>query len=224
MGLRSRFVCATALLLWAVSGAAAREVSGPARVIDGDTLEVAGVTVRLFGIDAPERDQPCARSDGGLWACGDWVAARLDAQIAGARITCTGARTDRYDRLIARCAAPASGDLGAWLVGTGMARAYRRYSVDYVPQEQRAQRAQRGLWAGLWADPAAHRAAQQAQDPPPAGTGGCLIKGNISDSGRIYHLPGSRSYAATRIDAAAGERWFCSVAEAEAAGWRAPHG
>ena len=53
----------------------------------------------------------------------------------------------------------------------------------------------------------------------------CAIKGNISRSGaRIYHVPGSPSYDATQIDEARGERWFCSEAEARAAGWRAPGG
>jgi endonuclease YncB( thermonuclease family) len=50
--------------------------------------------------------------------------------------------------------------------------------------------------------------------------GGCQIKGNIGSSGRIYHLPGSDSYAGTRIDGSKGERWFCTEAEARAAGWR----
>ncbi|GIK33735.1 MAG: hypothetical protein AMXMBFR45_23660 [Gammaproteobacteria bacterium] len=52
---------------------------------------------------------------------------------------------------------------------------------------------------------------------------GCDIKGNINSKGdRIYHLPGSRSYAGTRINPDSGERWFCSEDEARAAGWRAP--
>jgi hypothetical protein len=55
--------------------------------------------------------------------------------------------------------------------------------------------------------------------PPPSG---CLIKGNISSNGRIYHVPGSPSYDATKIDESKGEKWFCTVQEAEAAGWRAP--
>jgi endonuclease YncB( thermonuclease family) len=52
----------------------------------------------------------------------------------------------------------------------------------------------------------------------------CRIKGNISNSGRIYHVPGSRSYDTTRIDPSRDERWFCSEEEATAAGWRAPQG
>ncbi len=52
---------------------------------------------------------------------------------------------------------------------------------------------------------------------------GCVIKGNISiGSGRhIYHLPGHRYYEETVISPQYGERWFCSEAEAQAAGWEA---
>jgi hypothetical protein len=51
--------------------------------------------------------------------------------------------------------------------------------------------------------------------------GGCLIKGNVSFSDeRIYHMPGDRYYEETVIDERYGERWFCSEADARAAGWR----
>lgn len=53
-------------------------------------------------------------------------------------------------------------------------------------------------------------------------TAGCRIKGNISSSGRIYHVPGSPSYEQTKIDESKGERWFCTETEAREAGWRAP--
>jgi len=56
---------------------------------------------------------------------------------------------------------------------------------------------------------------------PPAST--CRIKGNINSKGeRIYHSPDMPSYVSTRIDTRKGERWFCSAAEAEHSGWRAP--
>lgn len=53
-------------------------------------------------------------------------------------------------------------------------------------------------------------------------TGGdCRIKGNISWGGeRIYHVPGGKYYDATQIATGKGERWFCTEAEARAAGWR----
>jgi hypothetical protein len=50
----------------------------------------------------------------------------------------------------------------------------------------------------------------------------CTIKGNVSiNTGeRIYHVPGQRRYAETRISPQYGERWFCSEDDARAAGWR----
>jgi hypothetical protein len=58
-----------------------------------------------------------------------------------------------------------------------------------------------------------------SDSPPPSG---CNIKGNISidTHERIYHVPGQRYYDDTVIDPRYGERWFCSEAEARAAGWR----
>jgi hypothetical protein len=61
-----------------------------------------------------------------------------------------------------------------------------------------------------------------APRPSSAPLGDCRIKGNISQNGRIYHVPGSASYDQTQIDTSKGERWFCTEAEARAAGWRAP--
>ena len=63
--------------------------------------------------------------------------------------------------------------------------------------------------------------ASPAPTADPQESGGCLIKGNISSSGeRIYHVPGQQNYAATVITESKGERWFCTEAEALAAGWR----
>lgn len=54
--------------------------------------------------------------------------------------------------------------------------------------------------------------------PPP----GCVIKGNINlkTGERVYHLPGQKHYDNVTIETEAGERWFCTEAEAEANGWR----
>lgn len=57
--------------------------------------------------------------------------------------------------------------------------------------------------------------------PVPAQAETCNIKGNVSTRGeRIYHVPGQKYYDDTRISPSHGERWFCSEAEARAAGWR----
>lgn len=196
---------------------AAQTVAGPARVIDGDTIEVAGERIRLFGIDAPELAQTCTR-DGAEWDCGRWARDRLRALLRGARTVCEGRGRDRYGRLVATCRADGQ-DLADRLVREGAAFAFQRYSADYVEAEKEALVAGRGIWAGEAEPPEELRAAARATADPEAPEG-CAIKGNISSAGRIYHLPGQADYAATRIDPSRGERWFCSEAEARAAGWR----
>jgi endonuclease YncB( thermonuclease family) len=67
----------------------------------------------------------------------------------------------------------------------------------------------------------AQRDEGSAKPSSPGKARNCLIKGNISASGeRIYHLPGTNLYAKTSIKERDGERWFCTEAEARAAGWR----
>lgn len=208
------------MVLMLLGGTAQADLRGMARVIDGDTLEIAGTTVRLHGIDAPEADQTCD-GDGRPWPCGEWAGDELRRMIGGDTVECARIDTDRYGRTVARCTVGRH-DLGGVLVEAGAAFAYRRYSLDYVAQERAAQSARRGLWdhggAGtaqpaLWRGTVRHVAAQ----PEP---GNCAIKGNVSANGRIYHLPGQRDYERTRINVERGERWFCSEAEAQAAGWR----
>lgn len=178
--------------------AQAEILAGHARVVDGDTLVIDAQKVRLFGIDAPEHDQLCKDAQGRDWPCGEAARDRLGVLAAGL-VRCAGRGRDRYDRLLAVCSAGGR-DLNAALVSEGMAEAYRKYARDYVPEEAQARAAQRG----------------PVQTPP----GACRIKGNISKKGQIFHLPGSRDYDRTRIDETRGERWFCTEAEARAAGWR----
>lgn len=217
--LRSCLLVASLLIALPLSAHA--EVRGFARVIDGDTLDVAGTRVRLFGIDAPEMAQPCDTPQG-AWSCGHW-AQQVLVELTRGLVTCQGIENDRYGRLVARCEA-GHGDLGAAMVEAGAATAFRRYSRDYVRHESRAQRAQRGIWQRRVlgrVDPAQFRADRRVTTVSDAAPEGCAIKGNISSNGRIYHRPGQRDYDRTRINLANGERWFCSESEAREAGWRA---
>jgi endonuclease YncB( thermonuclease family) len=210
-----------ALCLVIVTPAFAETLTGRARAVDGDTLEIAGDTVRIFGIDAPEHGQTCERADGSGWDCGTWAAKELARRVRGTRVTCEGGERDRYGRLVASCAADGA-DIAEGLVRDGVAFAYLKYSQRYLADEKQAAVAGAGLWQGRAARPEDFRAEAAAALQASAGSGaeGCAIKGNISASGHIYHLPGQEDYAATRISAAKGEQWFCSEAEAQAAGWR----
>ena len=212
------------LMLGLALPAGAAQLTGRARVIDGDTIALGVVKVRLHGVDAPEMAQSCRRA-GESWACGRAARKTLEQLAGGARVRCTPVDVDRYGRIVAQCAAGGIDDLGAALVARGMAFAYRRYSRDYVDEEQAARAARRGVWAGEARRPEAFRRAGDDPAPIPASApagGKCRIKGNITARGRIFHRPGDASYARTRIDRSAGERWFCSVAAARDAGWRAP--
>ena len=98
------------LMLLPVAGLA-QGFGGTVRVIDGDTLDVGAVRVRLHGIDAPEIGQGCTNADGVAWDCGSWVAGQVRALIGGRRVRCETVTEDRYGRTVARCAL-AGQDLG----------------------------------------------------------------------------------------------------------------
>ena len=196
-------------------------LSGRARAVDGDTLELGGVRVRLHGIDAPESAQSC-RAGGRLWSCGREATRALVGFIRGRSIACEERDRDRYSRVVAVCRT-AGQDINAWMVAEGWALAYRRYSRAYVAEETRAQAAKHGVWRGEAVAPWDWRRGKRlagARPVPRRGDGRCDIKGNIGKGGkRIYHVPGGRHYGATGIDTSLGERWFCTESEARAAGW-----
>jgi endonuclease YncB( thermonuclease family) len=208
-------------LLIACVPARAVEVAGPARIVDGDTLVIGDVIIRLHGVDAPETGQPCVDEGRKIVRPGDAAIAVLVGLAAGG-ISCFGSEKDNYGRLIAVCRTPQGEDINRHLVVEGWAWAFVKYSTDYLADEAGARSNRKGVWALACEPPWAFRqkrwavAAQKAPE-------GCPIKGNISGNGRIYHVPWSRDYAKTRIDTTKGERWFCSEKDALAAGWRPPH-
>jgi endonuclease YncB( thermonuclease family) len=204
-------------------------ISGRAQITDGDSFEIGATSIRLYGVDAPEGRQSCTR-DGRDWACGNEAARRLRSLTSDRTVTCSQRDIDDYGRVVAVCRSGGV-DLAAEMARAGFATAYRRYSSDYVDEENEARAARRGIWAGEFEAPEAYRrdgAAPQrrntdARRPAEATSEGCAIKGNINGEGeRIYHVPRSSTYDDTAIDERRGERWFCTEAEARAAGWRAP--
>jgi len=127
-------------------------IEGVASVVDGDSIEIHGTRIRLYGIDAPEARQECTRPDGAVWRCGQQAAHALSAQIGRSPVHCQPRDRDRYGRVVAVCFR-GSEDLNRWLVTNGWAVAYRRYSLDYAADEDGARLAQRGVWAGRFEMP-----------------------------------------------------------------------
>tara|TARA_R110002110_G_scaffold77667_4_gene204013 strand:+ start:1411 stop:2070 length:660 start_codon:yes stop_codon:yes gene_type:complete len=212
-------VCSWFVLpLFFATSVLAADVRGTIRVIDGDTLDVGATRVRLHGIDAPERDQPCTTLDGQNWGCGDWVTRQVRDRFEGRRARCDALDLDRYGRVVARCFVGGS-DIGKTLVAEGLAYAYRKYSHDYDPDEKSAMVADRGIHGFVMESPSRYRLTRIKGRLTP--NTDCRIKGNINSKGeRIYHVPGQEYYAKTRISPQRGERWFCSEAQARASGWR----
>lgn len=152
-----------ALFAWA-SPALAQSVTGPVRVVDGDTLVMRGERIRIHGIDAPEARQSC---DNGRWACGQASTDMMTRLVANQPVTCQGRDRDPYGRLVAVCFNHQGLDVGRELVRAGLATAYRRFSSDYVNDEDSAKAQGAGMWSGEFSNPAQHR-----QGNPQGSTGG----------------------------------------------------
>lgn len=134
-----RYSIALAAILLATS-AAAQDI----RVIDGDTFELDGQAIRLWGIDAPEMDQTCDES-GLPFAVGQQVAERVRELLDGFGF-CDPVSTDLYGRAIANCFLRSGTYLNSHLVLRGWAWDYAEYSGGEVADiEARAQRFNAGV-------------------------------------------------------------------------------
>ena len=132
-----------------------------ARIVDGDTVVLSGVRVRLYGIDAPEAKQSCRDTHDRRYRCGRVATAAL-VRLASGGIRCrVQPGTDRYGRKIGTCYAADGTDINAEMVRLGHALAYRKYSKKYVPEEREARAGRRGLHRGAFVEPSAWRRGQR---------------------------------------------------------------
>lgn len=195
--------------------------AGQTIVVDGDTLEIAGIKYRLHGIDTPEAGQKCNKAGGGTWRCGDAATEALINLTRGKDVSCDDRGQDDFNRTIAVCNA-GNTNINETLVRLGYAWAFRKFSTDFAAAEDEARSKRLGVWQTATQTAEEFRAEKWKVAKQVSPTG-CPIKGNISKNGRIYHPPWSPWYNRTKISLNKGERWFCSEAEALQAGWRAPY-
>ena len=135
------------LLLASAIAFGAPLVQGTASVIDGDTIEIHGQRIRLDAIDAPESSQLCLDAAGKRYRCGQKSAFALADMIGRSSVACEPKGRDRYQRIIAVCFKGGT-NLNAWMVAQGWAVAFRKYGIDYIPQEDDARLNRSGMWAG----------------------------------------------------------------------------
>ncbi|WP_316159786.1 thermonuclease family protein [Bradyrhizobium sp. SZCCHNRI20481] len=150
----------------------ANDLIGRATVVDGDTIEIHGERIRLWGIDAPEGDQLCRNSDSDLYPCGRQAAASLAALFHAIPrpVTCSPKSQDQYGRTVAVCLLGVPGpDLGQWLVANGHALDWPKYSQGRYGEAQRgAEKAGRGMWSGSFVEPWHYRDCIRAGGRPSA--------------------------------------------------------
>ena len=139
------------------------EIYGLPKIIDGDTVHINNKKIRLEGIDAPEIKQQCKKPFLKIsvivgfqfnkdYSCGVLAKKNLIDKIGNSKIKCITSSKDRYKRFIATCYKDKI-NLNKWMVRRGNAIAYKRYSKDYVRDEEYAKENKLGIWKGSFEIP-----------------------------------------------------------------------
>jgi len=231
-----RLISSILFLISTTASTLCAEISGIPTITDGDTVVIAGQKIRLLDMDAPETDQFCLDNEGAAWTCGIAAREALRRYAGGREWTCESNSRDRYDRLLAFCVLDGE-SISRWMVreGWAMSPITRGYSHRYDSDELAARNEKVGLWSGafiaLWEWRARNcktivlgavsvpiDAVQKlcgSPDIPPNPS--CTIKATQRKGKCTYHLDSGHYYGKIRITGNY-KRWFCSEAEAEAAG------
>jgi endonuclease YncB( thermonuclease family) len=229
-----RLLVVIALCLFCCFDAAfGKQVRGIPQIVDEDTIYIGSTKVLFSSVDAPETEQVCLDTSGKNWSCGVEAKERLGAFSHNREWICELSGVDIYLRALS-CTVDGE-SVSRWLVRNGWALAFRRYSIEYVADEDFAREHKHGVWSGAFIAPWdwRHRCASTvilgaiavpvdaqgalfshaSTDRPPAAN--CLIKGNLSSVPQcIYHLPGGRFYDRLSMQPISSRRWFCTEAAA----------
>ena len=132
--------------------AIAGEIAGSPIITDGDTIKIINKRIRLHGIDAPESKQLCKKNFT-EYRCAIIATEALIKKINKNQVRCiVQDRLDRYKRYIGVCFVKTI-NLNQWMVRNVHAVAYRRYSKDYIKDEDYAKKNKLGLWSGDFLNP-----------------------------------------------------------------------
>ena len=137
-----------------------KEITGFAKIIDGDTFKLSIKKIRLLGSDGREHILSCKNpyltirsfSFTKSYLCGQVSTNKLTKKINNQIIKCKIKDVDRYNRLIGECY-KRNQNLNSWLVSNGYAVAYRKYSKKYISDEMNAKNNKLGIWQGKFEMP-----------------------------------------------------------------------
>ena len=115
------------------------------RVVDGDTIVLNGEKIRISGIDAPELKQMCMNGDEKVF-CGKTAKMILVKKIGNQTPECIREGKDVYKRTLAECFINGV-SLSSFLVRSGYAFAYRKYSDKFIKDEEFAKENKLGMWS-----------------------------------------------------------------------------
>jgi endonuclease YncB( thermonuclease family) len=115
------------------------------KVIDGDTIVLNGEKIRFSGIDTPELKQTCFKGDQEV-GCGMSAKMLLVKKIGNTTPECIREGKDVYKRTLAECFVKGE-SLSKFLVRSGYAFAYRKYSTKFIKDEEFAKANKLGMWA-----------------------------------------------------------------------------
>ena len=147
-----KFSIGLIILLLLNSKLLASEISGVAIITDGDTIKISNSRIRFHGIDAPETKQTCIKNLKEYY-CGREATAALVKRIDKKKVRCEVQDSlDRYRRYIGVCFIEEI-NLNKWMVRNGHAVAFRRYSKNYIKDENYAKKNKIGLWSGTFIHP-----------------------------------------------------------------------
>ncbi len=115
------------------------------KVTDGDTIKINGEKIRFSGIDTPELKQTCIKN-GIENSCGIKAKKILTEKIGNNKVNCISEGKDQYKRTLAECFVN-NESLSRYLVQSGYAFAYRKYSKKFIKDEDQARMKKIGMWS-----------------------------------------------------------------------------